>query len=164
MKCHNVMSTTKLGKSYNLSYTATYITFPPQIVLQRSYYIRCSHTGLPQGSPCGNSLGWGRSGFCSLSCLRSHTDKLPKGKKNLKPGLARNVVVNIEGCHKSYTVSTIFALLINHSDTSIELRKSYEALNFETKTNVQAPLRLKEKQNLAIISRSEVKSTRDYLL
>ena len=149
MKCHNVMSTTKLGKSYNLSYTATYITFPPQIVLQRSYYIRCSHTGLPQGSPCGNSLGWGRSGFCSLSCLRSHTDKLPKGKKNLKPGLARNVVVNIEGCHKSYTVSTI---------------KSYEALNFETKTNVQAPLRLKEKQNLAIISRSEVKSTRDYLL
>ena len=35
MKCHNVMSTTKLGKSYNLSYTATYITFPPQIVLQR---------------------------------------------------------------------------------------------------------------------------------
>ena len=156
------MSTTKLGKSYNLSHTATYITFPPQIVLQRSYYIRCSHTGLPQGSPCGNSLGWGRSGFCSLSCLRSHTDKLPKGKKNLKPGLARNVVVNIEGCHKSYTVSTIFALLINH--TSIELRKSYAALNFETKPNVQAPSRLKEKQNLAIISRSEVKSTRNYLL
>ena len=156
------MSTTKLGKSYNLSYTATYVTFPPQIVLLRSYYIRCSHTGLPQGSPCGNSLGWGRSGFCSLSCLRSHTDKLPKGKKNLKPGLARNVAVNIEGCYKSYTVSTIFALLINH--TSIELRKSYEALNFETKPNVQAPSRLKEKQNLTIISRSEVKSTRNYIL
>ena len=145
------MPTPKLGKSYNLSYT--------QIVLLRSYYIRCSHTGLPQGSRCGNSLGWGRSGFCSLSCLRSHTDKVPKGKKNLKPGLARNVVVNIEGCHKSYTVSTIFALLINH--TSIELRKSYAVLNFET--NVQAPSRLKEKQNLAIISRSEVKSTRNYI-
>ena len=151
----------KLGKSYNLTYTGTYITFPLQIVLLRSYYIRCSHTGLPQGSPCGNSLGWGRSGFCSLSCLRSHTDKLPKGKKNLKPGLARNVVVNIEGCHKSYIVSTIFTLLINH--TSIELRTSYAALNFEIKTNVQAPSRLKEKQNLAIISRSEVKSTSNYI-
>ena len=149
------MSTTKLGKSYNLSYTATYITFPPQIVLQRSYYIRCSHTGLPQGSPYGNSLGWGRSGFCSLSCLRSHTDKLSKGKKNLKPGLARNVVVNIEGCYKSYTVSTMasFALLINH--TSIELRKSYEALNFETKTNVQAPLRLKAKSSHNFSLRSQ---------
>ena len=107
-------------------------------------------------------VGVGLHGFCSLSCLRSHTDKLPKGKKNLKPGLARNVAVNTEGCYKSYTVSTIFALLINH--TSIELRKSYAALNFETKPNVQAPSRLKEKQNLAIISRSEVKSARNCIL
>ena len=44
----------------------------------------------------------------------SHTPKIcPRGEKNLKDLFRdKNVVVNIEGWHKSLTVSTVFTLLI----------------------------------------------------
>ena len=56
---------------------------------------------LPQGSPWGNSLGWAHSGFGHF-CVCGHTViNCPRGRKKLECGFMGNVVVNIEGWHKS---------------------------------------------------------------
>lgn len=56
-----------------------------------------------------------------------------KKNKKLEPGIAVNVVVNIEGWNKSQTFSTIFTLL-NKTWTSIKLSKNDSALNLTLRT------------------------------
>ena len=51
-------------------------------------------------------------GFDHFLWLQSHGDNLPKGGKTWNLFRRENVVVNIEGWHKSLTVSTVFTLLI----------------------------------------------------
>lgn len=80
--------------------------------------------------------------------MRLHSDKLPKGEKNLKPSFKVNVVVKIEGSLNR----------INETrSTSIKLSKSDSALNFDTeKEDVDDFIFLKERQILAQKSKVRV--------
>lgn len=80
--------------------------------------------------------------------MRLHSDKLPKGGKNLKPSFKVNVVVKIEGSLNR----------INETrSTSIKLSKSDSALNFDTeKEDVDDFIFLKERQILAQKSKVRV--------
>ena len=60
-------------------------------------------------------------GYTAKNCSR--------GRKELEPGFARNVVVHIEGRHKSQTVPNIFNFtLCAKTSLSIKLSKSDSAL------------------------------------
>lgn len=102
---HQPLSACKIGwyRKWGLFYWANHsITnlFPIIVFLflraLKTYRWGCTRPFL-QSSPWENSLGWVRSGFWwSLSWLQLHSEKLPKNK-NMEPGIAVNVVVNIEG-------------------------------------------------------------------
>ena len=65
------------------------------------YKDRCGYTKpFLQSSSRKNSLDWVRSRFWSLSCLRLHINKFPKGKKKVEFCFVVNIIVNIEDWNK----------------------------------------------------------------